>query len=97
MSREVALLRRSERWLLVTSAYHMPRAMGAFRGVGNDIEPRPVADGSAEDAPHIAAHEWIGPFAYWLRGRTIALFPGEAHILLARTAANANNSVTRPG
>ena len=31
--------RAGERWLLVTSATHMPRAVGAFRSVGFDVEP----------------------------------------------------------
>jgi uncharacterized SAM-binding protein YcdF (DUF218 family) len=31
-----------ERWLLVTSAWHMPRAMGAFRKAGFPVEPWPV-------------------------------------------------------
>ena len=31
-----------QRWLLVTSAFHMPRAMGIFRKVGFSIEPYPV-------------------------------------------------------
>lgn len=31
-----------ERWLLVTSAWHMPRAMGAFRKTGFQVEPWPV-------------------------------------------------------
>jgi uncharacterized SAM-binding protein YcdF (DUF218 family) len=31
-----------KRWLLITSAYHMPRAMGAFRKAGFDVEPWPV-------------------------------------------------------
>ena len=31
-----------ERWLLVTSAYHMPRAMGCFRAAGFDVEAWPV-------------------------------------------------------
>ena len=31
-----------ERWLLVTSAAHMPRAMGAFRQVGFPVEAYPV-------------------------------------------------------
>ncbi len=31
-----------KRWLLITSAYHMPRAMGAFRQAGFDVEPWPV-------------------------------------------------------
>ena len=31
-----------KRWLLITSAYHMPRAMGAFRQAGFEVEPWPV-------------------------------------------------------
>jgi uncharacterized SAM-binding protein YcdF (DUF218 family) len=31
-----------ERWLLVTSAWHMPRAVGAFRKAGFPVEPYPV-------------------------------------------------------
>src|SRR5713226_262505 len=31
-----------ERWLLVTSAHHMPRSVGIFRKVGFDVEPYPV-------------------------------------------------------
>ena len=31
-----------ERWLLVTSAYHMPRAMAAFRAAGFAVEAYPV-------------------------------------------------------
>ncbi len=31
-----------ERWLLVTSALHMPRAVGCFRRVGFAVEPYPV-------------------------------------------------------
>ena len=31
-----------ERWLLVTSAYHMPRSVGLFRKAGFAVEPFPV-------------------------------------------------------
>ena len=31
-----------ERWVMITSAFHMPRAMAAFRGVGFDVEAFPV-------------------------------------------------------
>ena len=31
-----------ERWLLVTSAYHMPRSVGLFRKAGFAVEPYPV-------------------------------------------------------
>jgi uncharacterized SAM-binding protein YcdF (DUF218 family) len=83
--------RPSERWVLVTSAIHMPRAVGCFRDAGFQVEPYPVefmttdpsgpfalfAPGSV--ALHqfdTAAKEWIGLIAYRLMGKTDALFPG---------------------
>jgi uncharacterized SAM-binding protein YcdF (DUF218 family) len=79
-----------ERWLLVTSAEHMPRAVGCFRAIGFDVEPYPVdwrtqkaagfgfsaylTDGLSQ-ADH-AVHEWLGLVAYWLTGRTSELLPG---------------------
>ncbi len=81
--------RPGETWLLVTSAYHMPRAVGVFRGVGWDVVPYPVAYKTARDwrvwshpsfGGHLdlldgAVHEYAGLLAYWLLGRTSALFP----------------------
>jgi uncharacterized SAM-binding protein YcdF (DUF218 family) len=79
-----------ERWLLVTSALHMPRAVGCFRTAGFQVEPYPVefrtdrrhpfrefASGSGA-LSHLdtAAKEWIGLVAYRLMGKTDALFPG---------------------
>jgi uncharacterized SAM-binding protein YcdF (DUF218 family) len=80
----------SERWLLVTSALHMPRAVGCFRTAGFHVEPYPVefrtdrahpftafAPGSeALNRLDTAAKEWIGLVAYRLMGKTDALFPG---------------------
>ncbi len=79
-----------KRWLLITSAYHMPRAMGAFRQAGFDVEAWPVDyrtrgrddltrpfDKVSEGLRRVdvAAREWVGLLAYWLTGRTDALFP----------------------
>jgi uncharacterized SAM-binding protein YcdF (DUF218 family) len=80
-----------ERWLLVTSAWHMPRAIGTFRVVGFAVEPWPVDYRTASpwdavrpfEAPSdglkrfdTALREWAGLLAYRLSGRTQALFPG---------------------
>jgi len=81
-----------ERWLLVTSAWHMPRAMGVFRKAGFGIEAFPVdylteaelskfirVSGRAPRGLSIADDgfkEWAGLLAYWLAGYTDALFPG---------------------
>ena len=68
----------SRRWILVTSASHMPRAMGTFRKAGVNIEPWPVADGFGNWIERLqkATHEWGGLLVYWLEGKTDALFPG---------------------
>jgi uncharacterized SAM-binding protein YcdF (DUF218 family) len=84
----------SKRWLLITSAYHMPRSMGAFRQAGFAVEPWPVDyrtrgtadlmrpfDKVSEGLRRVdtAAREWVGLVAYWATGRTDALFPGPAN------------------
>jgi uncharacterized SAM-binding protein YcdF (DUF218 family) len=79
-----------ERWLLVTAAMHMPRAVGCFRAAGFQVQPYPVdfvtRDRSGPFASFVtgssaliqldrAAKEWIGFIAYRLMGKTDALFP----------------------
>jgi uncharacterized SAM-binding protein YcdF (DUF218 family) len=78
------------RWLLITSAYHMPRSMGAFREANFHVEPWPVDyrtrgradltrpfDKVSEGLRRVdtATREWVGLLAYWLTGRSNALFP----------------------
>jgi uncharacterized SAM-binding protein YcdF (DUF218 family) len=69
--------KQSERWLLVTGASHMPRAIGSFRRAGLEVEPWPVYDLTDSGSPviNVALHEWLGLFAYWAFGRTSALLP----------------------
>ena len=78
-----------ERWLLVTSARHMPRAIGCFRKAGFRVEAYPVGWLTARNLDlrwglgfaaglgrlDAAAYEWIGLLAYRLSGRTAELFP----------------------
>lgn len=79
------------RWLLVTSAAHMPRAMGCFRKVGFAVKPWPVDyrttgrqdlhynfDAAPDGLKRLdgAVREWVGLVVYWLTGRSSALFPG---------------------
>jgi len=77
----------TDRWMLVTSAMHMPRAVGCFRAAGFRVEPvggiDPIASFanfdpgiSALNDLNDAAKEWIGLIAYRLMGKTDALFPG---------------------
>lgn len=88
-SKEIAQPKPGERWLLVTSAEHMPRAMGCFRRAGFPVEAYPVAWRTGRTVhlwPSLnifgqlgglnsAAHEWIGLVAYWATGRTSSLLP----------------------
>jgi uncharacterized SAM-binding protein YcdF (DUF218 family) len=77
-SAEMIKPKQSERWLLVTGASHMPRAIGSFRKAGFLVEPWPVYDLTVSGPPTMdaARHEWLGLFAYWAFGRTSALLPG---------------------
>lgn len=79
-----------EKWLLVTDAFHMPRAMGCFRKAGWDIAAAPAdyrTDGKLDTELHfdlaghlnmvtIAAHEYYGLLSYWLLGYTDNPWPG---------------------
>jgi len=80
-----------ETWLLVTSAFHMPRSKALFDKAGFATVPWPVdyrtsgregiglfRDNPADSlqATTMAIREWIGLFAYWLSGRIDQPFPG---------------------
>lgn len=73
----------SSHWLLVTSGYHMPRAMGAFEKAGFNVSAFPVGlrthgwrdmwwpENTATDnlrRVDIATHEWLGLLYYRLKG-----------------------------
>ena len=88
-----ALVRPSpgETWILITTAWHMPRSVGIFRKVGWSVIPYPVdhwtRPGSLlsmdlDLAGHlsdfkIATKEWVGLLSYYISGKTSALFPRE--------------------
>jgi uncharacterized SAM-binding protein YcdF (DUF218 family) len=89
-TRDIVKPKPGERWLLVTSAHHMPRAIGVFRAVGFPVEAFPVdyrtrgpidmlrafsTLGDGLRRTDTAAREWVGLVAYRLSGRTTELFP----------------------
>jgi uncharacterized SAM-binding protein YcdF (DUF218 family) len=80
-SKIIAAPKPLEKWLLVTSAFHMPRAMGAFRAVGFPVEADPVhfqsskADLGGRKQAVLALREYIALFKYWLSGQSNELFP----------------------
>jgi uncharacterized SAM-binding protein YcdF (DUF218 family) len=74
---------------LVTSAQHMPRAVGSFRKVGFPVEAYPVGWRIEKQSDLLelitfserlarldsAAYEWIGLLAYWMTDRTSEFLP----------------------
>jgi uncharacterized SAM-binding protein YcdF (DUF218 family) len=89
-TKELVQPKPTERWLLVTSAHHMPRSVGLFRAEGFPVEAFPVdyrtrgaIDMLRPFSPlsdglrrtDTAMREWVGLAVYRLMGRTAELFP----------------------
>jgi uncharacterized SAM-binding protein YcdF (DUF218 family) len=82
----------AQRWLLVTSAAHMPRAMGCFRKAGFNVVAWPVdyrtppgrislTDMNQSVPEGLGSfdgvvREYLGLLVYYMTGRTDALLPG---------------------
>jgi len=89
LSHELVMPTEGERWLLITSAFHMPRAIGCFRKAGWHVVAYPTdyrTSGRGRMAVRLkfsqglrtfdrAVHEWIGLIGYRLMGRTSRLLP----------------------
>ena len=81
---------KGENWLLITSASHMPRAVGVFCRVGWPVIPYPVDHWTTQHSVMsvnlsfaselekltAAAREWTGLMAYFMTGKTGELVPG---------------------
>jgi uncharacterized SAM-binding protein YcdF (DUF218 family) len=79
-------------WILITSAFHMPRSVGVFRKTGWNIIPYPVDYQTSGEWKYDwkigrlfnflefsrGLHEWLGLIAYRMTGKTSALFPKPA-------------------
>jgi len=89
-TRDLVNPKPGEKWLLVTSAAHMPRAVGLFRKAGFEVIPYPVAfkstgksrqwyvprtAGTALGNVESAVHEYVGLWVYHQTGRIDDLFP----------------------
>jgi uncharacterized SAM-binding protein YcdF (DUF218 family) len=81
-SAAISGVNRAQPWLLLTSAWHMPRALATFRKAGWNVTPYPVDFRTGTHTPwtqyslargaqkwHLALHEWVGLLAYRLAGR----------------------------
>lgn len=78
--------RKSGKWIVVTSGYHIPRVMGVAGKLGWPVIPWPAGFHAGPAAVSmqftdnlrkldIAGHEWVGLLAYWVMGRSDRLFP----------------------
>lgn len=89
-TRELLQPDSTQRWLLVTSAFHMPRSMALFRKAGFEViawpvdyrtagtEPLGFARDNAIDSLEnttLAVREWLGLAAYWMTGRIDSVLP----------------------
>ena len=88
-SRALVRPQPGQRWILITSASHMPRSLGIFREIGWPVISWPVgyksgrslaiwynsSVGQRLDEVDWAVHEWVGLVAYWLMGRSSAILP----------------------
>jgi uncharacterized SAM-binding protein YcdF (DUF218 family) len=82
LTRQLPGVDTNRRWLLVTSAMHMPRSMAVFEKLGWSVEPMPVDYQTGRTIPlwnysiargavdwQRAIHEVLGFAAYWMTGR----------------------------
>jgi uncharacterized SAM-binding protein YcdF (DUF218 family) len=80
---KIAGVNKQKNWLLITSAWHMPRAIATFEKAGWHVTPYPVDFRTGNDTPwnhyslargaelwQLAIREWIGIAAYRLSGRS---------------------------
>jgi len=87
LTRQVVNPNAGENWLLITSAYHMPRSVGLFCAQGWLVQAYPVDFYVGRnlklypDFAHnlerlvMAVKEWIGLITYWATGKIPSLLP----------------------
>lgn len=76
-----------ESWVLITTAWHMPRSIGVFCKEGWSVIPYPVDYNGSNRFSfgfnftahllglEVAVKEWLGLLAYWMSGRIPSLIP----------------------
>ncbi len=91
LSKELVRPNPGQKWILITSAWHMPRSVGIFCKAGWPVIPYPVDHWTmpgkllrieVELSGHLrglaaGVKEWVGLIAYYFSGKTTALFPDQ--------------------
>lgn len=91
LSKELVKPKPGQKWILITTAWHMPRSVGIFCKAGWPVIPYPVDHCTMPGKllridvnllGHlrglvIGVKEWVGLIAYYLSGKTTALFPNQ--------------------
>jgi uncharacterized SAM-binding protein YcdF (DUF218 family) len=89
ISRELVRPDPAQTWVLITTAWHMPRSVGVFRKAGWPVIPYPVDHGTRPGEllridMNLSGHlqslvkgvrEWVGLLAYYISGKTTTFFP----------------------
>ena len=92
-SKQLVNPKSNETWLMITTAYHMPRAIGVFCQQNWKVIPYPVDHQTLPSKLYqpgfslmlnannfvFATHEWLGLLAYYLSGKTHQLLPMQCH------------------
>ena len=92
-SYKLALPKVSENWILITTAWHMPRSVGIFCKVNWPVIPYPVDHQTTKGnlfrisfgllnnlvTLQTAIKEWLGLLAYRVSGKTPGLLPGQCY------------------
>ncbi len=82
---------KNEKWILITTGWHMPRSVGIFCKAEWPVIPYPVDHQTNKDnlfrisfnlsnnlrMLKIAIKEWLGLFAYYLSGKTTSFLPSQ--------------------
>lgn len=83
----------NEKWIVITTSWHMPRAVGIFCESSWPVIPYPVDHQTNKESLFridfdlsnnlyilkMATKEWLGLFAYYLSGKTTSIFPEQCN------------------
>lgn len=89
LSKSIMQPKAGENWVLITTAWHMPRSVGIFCKAGWLTIPYPVDFSTTKERNfklsfsftghleqlEVGVKEWLGLTAYWLTGKTTGLLP----------------------